>query len=105
MNLMVQFMQKPYVEHLNVFNQILRYVARTKDLDLKYSKLPSFVLFGFSYSNYGGNRDYKKSTFAYVFIISSGAISWASMKQTTISLSTIEAKYYAMLLLPRKPFG
>ena len=74
MNLMAQFMQKPYVEHLNVVNQILKYVAGTKDLAVKYSRLPSFVLSGFTDFDYGRYRDDKKSTFAYVFSIGSGAI-------------------------------
>ena len=95
-NLMARFMQKPYVEHLNAVKQILRYVAGIKDLALKYSKLPSFVLFGYSNSDYGGDRDDRKSTSAYVFSIGSGAISWASKKQPTVSLSTIEVEYRAM---------
>ena len=74
MNLMARFMQKPYVEHFNVVKQILRYVAGTKDLALKYSKLPSYVLFGFSDSDYGRDRDDRKSTSTYVFSIGSGAI-------------------------------
>jgi len=41
------------------------YVARSKDLTLKYSKLPTFFLIGFSYYDYGGDRDDKKSTSAY----------------------------------------
>jgi len=89
-------MQKPYVEHLNVVKQILRYVARTKDLALKYSKLSSFFLLGFSYSNYGGDRDEKKSTSTHVLGIGLGAISWSSKKQPTISLSTIEVEYHAI---------
>ena len=68
-------MQKPYLEHLNAVKQILRYVVGIKDLALKYSKLPSFVLSRYSNSNYGGDRDDRKSTFTYVFSISSGAIS------------------------------
>lgn len=73
-------MQKPYVEHLNVVKQILRYVAGAKDLTLKYSKLPSFVLSRFSNSDYGGDRDDRKSNSTYVFSIGLGAISWASKK-------------------------
>ena len=89
-------MQKPYVEHFNVVKQILRYVARIKDLALKYSKLPSFVLSGFLDSNYGADRDDRKSTSAYVFNIGSSAISWASKKQPTVSLSTTKFEYRAM---------
>ena len=89
-------MRKPYVEHLNAVKQILRYVAGTKDLALKYSKLPLFVLLGYSDSDYGGIRDDKKSTSTNVFSIGLGVISWASKKQPTVSLSTIEAEYRAM---------
>ena len=92
-------MQKPYVEHLNAVKQILRYVAGTKDLALKYSKLPSFVLSKFSYSNYEGDRDDSKSTSTYVFNISSSAISWASKKKPTMSLSTIKVEYRAMSIV------
>ena len=59
-NLMERFMQKLYVEYLNVVKQILRYVVRTKDLALKYCKLPSFFLSRFLDSNYGEDRDDKK---------------------------------------------
>jgi len=68
-NLMARFMQKPYAK------QILRYVARNKDIALMYSKLPSFILSGFLDFDYGGDRDDRKSTFAYVFNIGSSAIS------------------------------
>jgi len=92
-NRMARFMQKPCVEHLNAVKQILRYVAGTKDLALKYSRLPSFVLSGYMDSDYGGDRDERKSTSTYVFSIGLGAISWASKKQPTISLSTTEVEY------------
>ena len=89
-------MQKPYMEHLNAVKQILRYVAGIKDLALKYSKFLLFVLLGFLKSDYGGDRDDRKSTSTYVFSIGFGTISWASKKQPTMSLSTIEAEYQAM---------
>ena len=43
-----------------------------------------------------GDRDDRKSTSMYVFIIGSGAIYQASKKQPTISLSTTKVEYYAM---------
>jgi len=61
-------MQIPYVEHLNVVKQILRYVLGTRDLALKYDKLTSFFLLGLLESNYGGDRDDRKSNSTYVFV-------------------------------------
>lgn len=54
---MVRFMQKPYVEHISIAKKILRYITITKDLSLKYTKLPFFIFSGFSDSDYGGDRD------------------------------------------------
>lgn len=98
MNIMVWFMQKLYVEHLNNVKKILRYVTRMKDITLKYFKLPFFILSRFSSSNNGGYRDDRKSPSAYVFSISLYTISWASKKKPIISLSTIEVKYRAISL-------
>jgi len=48
----------------------------TKDIALKYTKLPSFIILGFWNSNYGGDKDDRKSTSTFVFSIGVGVISW-----------------------------
>ena len=63
-NLMARFMHKPYVDHIHVAKNILRYILGKKDLSLKFTKFPSFILSGFSYYNYGGDRDDRKFTFS-----------------------------------------
>ena len=40
--------------------------------------------------------DDRKSTSGYVFLISGGAVSWRSKKQTCIALSSAEAEYVAL---------
>ena len=80
----------------------MRYVAGIEDLALKYSNLPLFILSGYLDFDYGGDRDDRKSTFAYVFSIGSSAISWAFKKQPTMTLSTIEVKYQAMSIVAQK---
>ena len=96
MNLMAWFMQRPYVEHLNAIKQILRYVVGIKDLALKYSKVPLVILSGFLDFDYGGDRNDRKSTSAYVFSIDSSAISWVFKKQPIVTLSTTKVKYRAI---------
>ena len=95
-NMMARFMQKPYVEHLQATKKILKYLAGTQDLALKFTKLSSIGLVGYSDSDYGGDSIDRKSTTAYVFNIGSAAVAWASKKQPTIALSTTEAEYRAM---------
>lgn len=47
-------------------------------------------------ADWGGDRDDRKSTGAYVFTIGIGAVLWASKKQTVVALSTTEAEYMAL---------
>eukprot|EP00253_Pinus_taeda_P013575 PITA_13575 len=46
-------------------------------------------------SDWAGSVDDRKSTSGYVFHMGSGAISWASKKQSIVALSTAEAEYVA----------
>eukprot|EP00253_Pinus_taeda_P018381 PITA_18381 len=60
-----------------------------------YTKTSDFRLVGYTDSNWAGNVNDRKSMSGYVFHLGSGAISWASKKQSIVSLSTAESKYVA----------
>ena len=47
-------------------------------------------------ADYGGCRDTCWSTSGYVFIMAGGPVTWSSKRQTTVTLSTVEAEYVAM---------
>lgn len=55
-------------------------------------------LVGYIDSDYVGNLEGRKSTLGYVFMLSSGVISWSSKKQPIVTLSTTEAEYVAATL-------
>ena len=46
-------------------------------------------------SDYAGDLEDRKSTSGYVFLMSSGAVSWSSKKQPIVTLSTTEAEFVA----------
>ncbi|GAV67227.1 zf-CCHC domain-containing protein/rve domain-containing protein/RVT_2 domain-containing protein/gag_pre-integrs domain-containing protein/UBN2_2 domain-containing protein, partial [Cephalotus follicularis] len=50
---------------------------------------------GYSDVDWASDRDGRKSTSGYAFILGGGAISWSSKKQTCIALPTMEAEYVA----------
>ena len=53
------------------------------------------LLHGFADAAYANNTDYR-STSGYVFIVAGGAVMWGSRKQTSVALSSTEAKYVAL---------
>ena len=50
---------------------------------------------GYTDSDFQFDIDSRKSTSGYVFTFEGGAISWRSMKQSSIADSTMEAEYIA----------
>ena len=46
---------------------------------------------GYTYSDLGGCFDDRKSTSRYIFMMTGGAISWKSKKQTLVVFSTMQA--------------
>ena len=48
---------------------------------------------GFVNANYAGDLDTRRSTTGYLFYVYGGPVSWRSILQSIMALSTIEAKY------------
>eukprot|EP00253_Pinus_taeda_P020910 PITA_20910 len=94
-SLISRFMERPKETHWQAAKKILRYVNGTKGFGILYSSSESFMLKGYTDSDWAGSVDDRKSTSGYVFYMGSGAISWASKKQPVVSLSTAEAEYVA----------
>ena len=61
-----------------------------------YKRVKDSTLIG--YCDWGGSVDDCRSTSSYSFHIGSGAISWASKKQSVVALSITEAEYIALAL-------
>ena len=71
--LISRYMVKPTTSHLVTAKRILRYVKGTSSYGIQYSKNQSGELVGYSYSDWSGDKDDKKSTAAYVFMIGNAA--------------------------------
>ncbi|GMP68770.1 hypothetical protein CsSME_00028274 [Camellia sinensis var. sinensis] len=66
----------------------------TADYTLCYQS-SDLHLVGYCDADWGGDLDERKSTSGYAFMLSDGAISWSSKKQSCIALSTMEAEFVA----------
>ncbi|XP_059599353.1 secreted RxLR effector protein 161-like [Vitis vinifera] len=86
-------MENPSELHLQAAKRVLRYLKGTTEFGIFYKKGGDDELAAYTDSDYAGNLEDGKSTSSYVFLLSSGVVSWSSRKQPVVSLSTTEAEF------------
>lgn len=94
-SLISRYMAKPAELHLQAAKRALRYLKGTVNYDIHYKRGGDGKLLAFTNSDYAGDMEDRKSTSGYVFLLSSGAVSWSSKKQPIVTLSTMEAEFVA----------
>ena len=60
---------------------------------LTYQRSDHLEIVGYSDSDYAGCLDSKKFATGYIYLLTRGAISWKSIKQTPTASSTMEAEF------------
>jgi hypothetical protein len=100
-----QFNKDPSETHLKAARHVLRYLKHTRHWKITYGNAKTLDIRGYADANWGGDRNDRKSTTGYVFIINNGAVSWTSHKQSTVALSTMEAEYMSLSDAAREVFA
>nr|GEV16882.1 putative ribonuclease H-like domain-containing protein [Tanacetum cinerariifolium] len=90
------YQAKPTERHLKVVKRIFRYLWRTVNMGLWYTKDSGFELTGFSDADYAGCKDTFKSTFGGAQFLGEKLVSWSLKKQDCTKLSTAEAEYVSL---------
>ena len=90
-----QYTVNPGIEHWKTVSRVLGYLKRTCNLELTYTSSPG-ILEGYSDASWIDQTSDSKSTSGWIYTLAGGAISWASMKQTCIAHSTMEAEFIAL---------
>ncbi|SMY29126.1 unnamed protein product [Zymoseptoria tritici ST99CH_1A5] len=95
-----QFNSNSDDKHEGAVDRIISYLNGTKDLGLLYrhqsgEENRDLDLHMFVDSDWAGDPNERKSTTGWTAMFAGAAISWASKKQTSIALSTMEAEYIA----------
>lgn len=81
--------------HWKCVKRVLRYLKGTKSLSLRYCQEGS-LLHGFADADWASDKCDRRSYTGFVFMLSGGAVTWASSKQVTVALSSTEAEYMAL---------
>lgn len=90
-----RYMERPTHVHVEAAKRILRYVKGTFQFGITYNSDGEESLNGYSDSDYAGCIETRRSTSGFVFLLGDGIISWSSLRQKSVSLSTMEAEYIA----------
>lgn len=95
LSLISRFMSCPTELHMQAVKRVLRYLNGTINLGILYKRNGNEKLEAYTDSDYAGDMDDRRSTSGYVFMLSTGAVSWSSKKQPVVTLSTTEAEFIA----------
>ena len=93
--LVARYQAAPTQNHLLAVKRIFRYLQGTTQYGLWYPKSKNFTLTAYTNADWASCVDDKKSTSGGAFYLGESLVSWLSKKQTSISLSTVEAEYIA----------
>ena len=91
-------MENPTKFHLQAAKWVLRYLKGITGFGIFYKKGGDDELVACADSGYAGDLEDRMSTLGYVFLLSSGAVSWSSRKQPVVSLSTTEVEFIVAFL-------
>ena len=96
LSVLSRYMSNPGLEHWNTLKWLMRYLKGTSKYGLIYQRDPGkVVLNGYVDADYASNKDNRRSTTAYVFVLNKSCISWKSQQQQVVALSTTESEFMA----------
>ena len=86
-------MVEPRHAHLVATKRVMRYLKATLDYGLTYTTDSEFILCGYTDSDCAWSVEDRNITSGCCFILGLGVISWLSIKNTNVALSTTEGVY------------
>jgi len=92
-SLLSRYLAYPTELHLQAIKRVLRYIKGTLSYGIFYKQSGNAELLAYTDSDYAGDLEDRKSTSGFLFVLSSGAVSWSSKKQHVVTLSTTEAEF------------
>lgn len=92
-----RYKANPIETHLIAVKNIFPYLQRTPTLGLWYPGNTEFFIQAFSDADLGGCQLDRKSTTGGCQFLGGKLVSWQSKKQTSVSISTMEAEYITIV--------
>ncbi|GJY20712.1 retrovirus-related pol polyprotein from transposon TNT 1-94 [Tanacetum coccineum] len=91
-----RYQSKPTKKHLEAVKRVFRYLQGTINMGLWYPKDTAMALTAYADADHAGCQDTRRSTSGSAQFLGDKLVSWSLKKQTSTSISSIEAEYIAM---------
>jgi hypothetical protein len=90
---LAQFQATPNESHVLAVKRIFRYLKGTKEFGLWYPKRKDLSLVSYTYVDWAGCIDDRRSTSGATFYLGECLVSWIRKKQSLVFMSTKKAEY------------
>lgn len=97
-----RFSKNPPQQHTEAVQTILRYLKGSRDRGITFGGGKDLIIEGCSDPDWAGDKESRKSTSGFIFMLNGGPVSWCSKRQPTVALSSIEAEYIALTLAAKE---
>jgi ribonuclease HI len=90
---------KPHEQHRNAAINLIRYLNKTKNLELRLGngvKGNALKLSCYVDASFGSDLDTRRSITGFVIFVNGSAVFWKSKRQSLVTLSSAEAEYVAL---------
>ncbi|GJZ79811.1 retrovirus-related pol polyprotein from transposon TNT 1-94 [Tanacetum coccineum] len=91
-----RYQARPTEKHLNAVKRIFRYLKRTVNRGLWYTKDSSIALIAYEDADHAGCQDTRRSTSSIMQFLGDRLVSWSSKRQKSPVISSTEAEYIAL---------
>jgi Reverse transcriptase (RNA-dependent DNA polymerase) len=91
-----RFMHEPMEGHLEIVNQILRYLKSAPGRGIIMRKHGHVNIVGYTDADWAGCPYGRRSTTGFCMFVGGNAVTWRSKKQAVVAKSSAEAEYRAM---------
>ncbi|GJT76761.1 uncharacterized mitochondrial protein-like protein [Tanacetum coccineum] len=94
--LCTRYQAKPTEKHLQAVKRIFRYLNRTINMGLWYSKDTDISFIAYADADHAGCQDTRRNTSGSAQFLGDKLVSWSSKKQKRTAISSTEAEYIAL---------
>jgi hypothetical protein len=100
-----QFLYKPIMTHYCAAYMVVRYLKHNPGRGFLFPRTSKMQILGYSYADWEGCIDSRRSISGYCFLLSNSLVSWKAKKKITVSRSSSEAKYIGLSTTTLSSYG